>query len=84
MMMNPVANTRPVLNPTVCVGITAFAIGTAIGIGMGYLIASNRYRNGFGGGIWFGRRRKRSTEIDDDDSFEIMNALDEAANKYDD
>lgn len=50
-------------NQVLCVGLTSFVIGTAIGIGLGVLIANNRYRNnGFGGGIWFGRRRKRSVD----------------------
>ena len=82
----PVAN-GPVINPTLCIGFTAFIIGTAIGIGIGVLITNNRYRNGFGGGLWFGRRKKRSLEFDqmmleDESSFHVLNAIDKAQNIY--
>ncbi len=60
-VMNPMQ--RPLINPTICVGLTSFVVGTAIGIGIGVLIANNRYRNGgFGGGIWFGKRKRRSLD----------------------
>ncbi len=77
----------PLINPTICVGITAFIIGTAIGIGFGVLIANNKYRNGIGGGIWFGRK-KRSLTIDDDGGLdlekenEILTALDKTGQLY--
>ena len=71
---------RPIINPMVCVGITAFLVGTAIGIGFGVLIANNRYRNGVGGGIWFGKRRKRSSE--NEETSRIMNAIETATAKY--
>ena len=80
MQMPAVQGTRPMINPTVCVGLTAFAVGTAIGIGLGVLIANNRYR-GLGGGIWFGRRR-RSVEDDDDEAFDIIKAIDDGQVKY--
>jgi len=57
-----VVGNGPVINPVLCVGVTAFMVGTAIGIGIGVLITNNRYRNGFGGGIWFGKRKKRSAK----------------------
>merc|ERR1712062_235408 len=41
MMQMPVQGNRPLVNPTVCVGITAFIVGTAIGIGIGVLISNN-------------------------------------------
>eukprot|EP00093_Oithona_nana_P011109 11109.XXX_684131_683753_1 [CDS] Oithona nana genome sequencing. len=69
MMQMPVQSNRPLINPTVCVGITAFVVGTAIGIGIGVLISNNRYR-GVGGGIWFGKRRRRSLGYQDIDQEE--------------
>merc|ERR1712062_725793 len=86
MMLMPVQGNRPLVNPTVCVGITAFIVGTAIGIGV--LISNNRYR-GVGGGIWFGRRRRRSLEYQDIDqedeeqeAFRIIENINDGAIKY--
>ena len=88
MMQMPVQGNRPLVNPTVCVGITAFIVGTAIGIGIGVLISNNRYR-GVGGGIWFGRRRRRSLEYQDIDqedeeqeAFQIIENINDGAIKY--
>ena len=88
MMQMPVQGNRPLVNPTVCVGITAFIVGTAIGIGIGVLISNNRYR-GVGGGIWFGRRRRRSLEYQDIDqedeeqeAFQILENINDGAIKY--
>lgn len=80
MQMPATQGSRPLLNPTVCVGLTAFVVGTALGIGLGVLIANNRYR-GVGGGIWFGRKR-RSPEDEDEEAFDIVNAIDEGQVKY--
>jgi hypothetical protein len=41
-----------------------------------------RYKNGFGGGIWFGKRKKRSTG--DMNSNLIINAISEFETKYED
>jgi hypothetical protein len=41
-----------------------------------------RYKNGFGGGIWFGKRKKRS--VGDMNSNLIINAISEFETKYDD
>ena len=75
---------RPIVNPMICVGITAFLVGTAIGIGFGVLIANNRWRNGggFGGGLWFGKRRKRSTTNQDSEASRIMSGIADAKFKY--
>jgi hypothetical protein len=75
---------RPVINPTICVGITAFLVGTAIGIGIGVLISNNRYRNnGFGGGVWFGKRRRRSLDHDNgQDAYEVIGHIDAADERY--
>ena len=89
MMQMPVQSNRPLINPTVCVGITAFVVGTAIGIGIGVLISNNRYR-GVGGGIWFGKRRRRSLGYQDIDqeeeevqeAFQIIENINEGATKY--
>merc|ERR1712062_706921 len=88
MMQMPVQGNRPLVNPTVCVGITAFIVGTAIGIGIGVLISNNRYR-GVGGGTWFGRRRRRSLEYQDIDqedeeqeAFQILENINDGAIKY--
>jgi len=87
-VMMPVQGNRPLVNPTVCVGITAFIVGTAIGIGIGVLISNNRYR-GVGGGIWFGRRRRRSLGYQDNDqedeeqeAFQILENINDGAIKY--
>ena len=41
-----------------------------------------RYKNGFGGGIWFGKRKKRS--VGDMNSNLIINAISEFETKYED
>ena len=84
MMQMPIQGNRPLINPTVCVGVTAFIIGTAIGIGLGVLISNNRYR-GVGGGIWFGKRRRRSlddNDPEDEETFQIIQKINEGASKY--
>ena len=84
MMQMPIQGNRPLINPSVCVGVTAFIIGTAIGIGLGVLISNNRYR-GVGGGIWFGKRRRRALEDndpEDEETFQIIQKINDGASKY--
>ena len=80
------------INPAICSGITGLLVGIGIGIGFGALIF-NPYRSGrVGGGIWFGKkRRKRSLMSDDeyDDEFfnehdKIMGDIGNAKDLYDD
>ena len=51
-----------------CAGITGLLVGIGIGIGFGALIF-NPFRAGkVGGGLWFGKkRRKRGVQEDDDE-----------------
>ena len=51
---------QPLISPTICAGVTGFIIGIGIGIGFGALIFNRPYyRNGgFGGGLWFGRKKR--------------------------
>ena len=78
------------INPTICAGITGLLVGIGIGIGFGALIF-NPYRAGkVGGGIWFGKkRRKRGVIIDEDydEVFEeqdkILETIEEAKDRYD-
>ena len=73
----------PVINPIICVGFVSFVIGTAIGIGIGVAVANSRYRNSFGGGFWVGKRRKRSFEDFDENSFQIIEAIERSQELYD-
>ena len=76
-MMQP--GGRPFLSRTFCIGLTSFLIGTGLGIGMGVLITRSRYSNTIGGGIWFGKRRKRSLE---NRQSHVLQAIEEAKLKY--
>ena len=79
------------INPTICAGITGLLVGIGIGIGFGALIF-NPYRAGkVGGGIWFGKkRRKRGVDAIDEDYEElfdeqdkILETIEEAKDRYD-
>ena len=49
-----------VINKTVCSGLGGLALGIALGIGFGALIFDRPWKHGnVGGGIWFGKKRKR-------------------------
>ncbi|XP_059093043.1 uncharacterized protein LOC131888252 [Tigriopus californicus] len=72
--MYPGASGPPssIMSPAICSGITGLVVGTGIGIGIGALIFNRPWNRGnVGGGIWFGKRRKRDLwnheEEDDDD-----------------
>jgi len=57
----PVQSVRqPLISPTICSGITGLLVGIGLGVGLGAVIFNRPYSNGIGGGVWFGKRRKRS------------------------
>ena len=82
------------INPTICAGVTGLLVGIGMGIGFGALIFSPWLRagkGGVGGGLWFGkRRRKRSlmTDEDYDELFEehdkIIESIEDARGRYED
>ena len=72
------------ISPTICAGVTGLLVGIGMGIGFGALMF-DCYRNGrVGGGIWFGKRRKRRSiwNDSDDSDDEILSDIDKAAAKY--
>ena len=91
MGQNPPPNWGSMVSPAACAGITGFLVGIGIGIGIGALIFDRPWRHGgVGGGLWFGRRRRRSIyeQYDEDDlrsdleELEVMRAIEEAEEKY--
>ena len=67
------------INPAICAGITGLFVGIGIGIGFGALIF-NPYRAGrVGGGIWFGKRRRKRSLISDEDYEDFFNEQDNIA-----
>lgn len=86
--MYPGASGPPssILSPAICAGITGLVVGTGIGIGIGALIFNRPWNRGnIGGGIWFGKRRKRDLwniiAEDDDDDWHFIIWVNKVSNK---
>ena len=96
---NSVRPTHPQLRascniPAIVSGVCGLLVGIGIGIGFGALIFHPFNSNGLGGGIWFGRkRRKRQTRNRKDDKhvnnpisqedFSMLKAIHHAEKLYD-
>ena len=71
-----------VINRTVCAGFGGLALGIALGIGFGALIWDRPWKHGnVGGGIWFGKKRRRKREVERNQN-EILANLEEGETKY--
>merc|ERR1712141_161261 len=78
---------RAIINPAICTGITGLLVGIGIGIGFGALIF-NPFRSGrVGGGLWFGKKRRKRSMISDedivDDQGNIIEVIDDERHRYD-
>ena len=77
--------------PAIVSGVCGLLVGIGIGIGFGALIF-NPYRAGkVGGGIWFGKKRRKRGILYDEDNEEyvdeknkIIDSIDEANYRYED